>query len=377
MRFLHATQSRARRVRGTTTLAQIVISTCLLASCLVVVACKGKSGEIEYTVEATVEVVDSGEIVHVVVETEPGMILTVLPDDIVADESGHAEWDEPVPDTWAEAEAIVIFGFQDPEDNERRIFEVEVTAPRTPFLKVIDSARDFGSALDCNYGLCGFAIERDLDIRMYGTEGLSELHVGDTTQTESPWALPLAEIVYQTDLALLLGDGEYDVGLPVAMVYDDGRRYEGMFPVDRAKVLTAMAQFFPTVTEGPVAVPVENDGNAILWIGDNGMHAERAEVIGEATTLGDIGRIALVTLSVDHTVDCGTYVAPDGATRSAAVRVQRANLDLYDRRSGELLESHGFLPDGAGCPDSVWEGESTRAEYPGVELMRAWLEARP
>lgn len=130
-----------------------------------------------------------------------------------------------------------------------------------------------------------------------------------------------------------------------------------------------------SVTEGPLRYAGEDatDGqvDTIYW-----QYGTDNYFIGDpAPTLGDIDAIAVESQTEVSVLTCPGYVGDDGVERDLAVGQMQTTVQVYGRRSGQVLHTQVFEPI-PGCPTSVFtfddDAFKTTSNMP-TEQIRVWL----
>ncbi len=306
------------------------------------------------------------EVLRVTYRTEPEaeVRLGVLRGRSTADEDGEGVVDMSLSND--ERDRTVRARLTSRVDYDSPSTSVQVTAER-PYL-LFRSARGWR----CNIGPCWATTERGR-FSLRAPPGGS-IALGSSTGTDPDVSDP---VLRQGDPSRLFGGGEYTIPVPLRVTFADGTTLEETFGIERNISVPLITARFRRVINGPVRVPVEGTGTAILWFGGAGSTSARAVLLGTATTVGDIGRVAIVGRRLQRR-QCGSYAGRSGRRR-LFVRQRHAVIRFYDRRTGQLLDTHTITARRLSCPRTVNVAPGSgdifwRESEAPIASVRAWLE---
>lgn len=221
----------------------------------------------------------------------------------------------------------------------------------------------------CNLGGCSVS-DDPTGLAVVAPEG------GSVTVGSASGASPdvTEDVLRLADPTALWTSDDATVPLPVRFTFEDGTVLAETLPLGGRAAQRLIEARLRAAGEGPVAVPDEGTGSAMLAFLPSG-----TALYGAASTVGDIGRVALATTTVART-SCGAYSGPSG-TRRLYVERHHAVLTIHDRRTGRRITSRTFQAARVACPRNVTAPPGTDdivAEVSTVpeEDLRAWLAAR-
>ncbi|MCB9598340.1 MAG: DUF4339 domain-containing protein [Sandaracinaceae bacterium] len=220
----------------------------------------------------------------------------------------------------------------------------------------------------CNLGGC-YASDEIRGLSVHAPEG-GTVTVGTATG-DSPDITN--DVLAAADPSRLYGGGEYSVPIPVRFTFADGEALNETLQISRLSARRMLGTRLRGVTRGPVPMTPEGTGNALFsTVGGGELH-------GQATRVGDIGRVAMSTTR-NQRVNCGTYSGASGVRRLYLER-RHAVITIYDRRTGAVLDTHTIDAPRMGCPRNVqvtpgrgdifWD----HSEVPSARI-RAWIAAQ-
>lgn len=314
---------------------------------------------------------DDEEIVRAVIVTAPGASVRIEDGaPVVADASGRATVLHAfggATDETIDVEAHATLEGDPPREAHRTL-----RVARAPRLLLFDRT------LRCSTRPCGLVRRADGDLVAFGLEGTTRLTIGASTGIgRAPD--PSDDVLRALSPDALFGDAPYSIALPVRFETADGARFEGTYALPEDTIRGLVLARFRAITEGPVALPEEGTGRAILWLGGNGSEAEadRVELLSSAPRAGDIGRVATVTV-VPQRRRCGQYSGPSGA-RTLYVARRHADVRVHDRRTGRVLAERRISAPVVACPANVTVEPGGTGDIDGPhsdapsDAIEAWL----
>jgi len=340
--------------------------TLLLAPCLLLLtACPSGPPPLEVTGQASV--VDGADRFHVVVQTREGELVQMYPgfEEITADADGRAEFDI-VPQSGDVIDGVLHATATIRLKGDPPILEKTIQIPAVPRLvreqappRLVSSDRKFSIVFD-----------RGLKMRIHAPEG-AQVSIGGIPVAASSAAKLPPKAVLTPGLDGVLASSGQEFVVPVQVVYD-GLTLQGELPVERSRVMEALAALLAEVPSGE-RLPGEATGNALAWIPQFGL--EPVKFYGDVSKLSDIGRVATAGTEepTGRTIDCGMYGNEQGDTQRKILEIARVTVDVYDVRSGDKVTSKTFAPSGR-CPETIRKGSTRTRVGPRDRDVYAWLE---
>ena len=209
-----------------------------------------------------------------------------------------------------------------------------------------------GAVAECSTRSCALGVEADGALTVSGIDAATRVTLGESTAIgQAPD--PSEEILAALSPDSLFSNETYTIPLPLRIELSDGTRFEGVYPVGEWTLRRVLFERFATIEEGAVEVPVEARGSAILWLGGvgAGRSAPDMRLVGSAATVGNIGRVALVTASPRRR-SCGRYGQGQGA-RTAYVEQRNAQIVIHDRRRGRVWRRRTINAPAITCPRNI------------------------
>lgn len=333
-----------------------------------------ESAEVEDVDREAVDAFDLvEEMVRVRVRTEPGARVSVSSSpEVEADADGAATVLYPFQRT-REPTVEIEVRTTVREDGRARDGRQRVTVERP--------ARIFvrGSVAECSTRSCALGVETDGALTMSGIDATARITLGQSTAVgEAPD--PSEELLAALDPTALFGDESYTVPLPLRIELGDGARFDGVYPVNAWTLRRVLFGRFATAAQGAVEVPAEGRGRTILWLDGTAGDpiAPDMRLIGAAATVGDIGRVAIVT-AAPRRRSCGRYGRGSDA-RAVFVERRHARIVVYDRRRGRVSRRRTLNAPAIACPRNitvepgVGDIDAGRSEV-DPDAIAAWLRS--
>ncbi|MFK7989359.1 MAG: DUF4339 domain-containing protein [Sandaracinaceae bacterium] len=311
------------------------------------------------------------EQVRLVVQTEAGArVRASSGPEVVADESGRATVLYPFGRTREPSvEVHVRAELEDGDRLREGRAELELTRP--------DRIRVRRQVAECSTHPCALGVEADGTLTASGLEPSTQVELGGVSETA---AVPdvSAILLARMNPSLVFADESAHVELPLRFALEDGRTFEGVYPVGVFTLRKVLFEHFDPIDDGAITVPEGPSGRATLWIGGVGRDrsASTVALVGDAPTVSAIYRVALVTERVRRRA-CGRY-GSEGHTRTVYVEQHDAQIAVYDRRRGRVVRRTIITAPRPACPSTVTlDGEEgdfvADLAYASEEAVAAWL----
>jgi hypothetical protein len=340
--------------------------------------CKKGGQEIPIEVTGTTVLVDGKEVARAEIRTRPGATVAFhveggadLGEEGTADAQGHVTLSAAAPERRYDPKPLS--GYVQIIEGNDVVATKDVEIPRRPLLSGPPSD------LVCNLHLAGF---KSQNAEMY-TFGLPEGTRIAIAGAEPAFVIggesssvPLAAAAPGVSLTGELSDFD-GLSVPFTAELPDGTKYEGTLQAGSRPVLLAFLE--PLTGGSPQGVPLPGPGGpSILWLGGERDIPNALEVIGPATSLNEVGRVAVVTLRSEEK-GCGQY----GESRTAREghgmtrTLSHAIVKLYDLRTGAPGPEQEFTAEDPGCAEVISKGAASAGSgYANPELIRRWLQAQ-